>query len=222
MLNSPASREMAAYHIATHTGNPTPGPDPKRAAFLGELEEVGWFPQDVSKRIAVANGPADGKVRTVPAVTLELEAPKSMAVLYGQAPDNDHLVADLRTRDSEDDAWDSVEVRTVEVRTSGISALDGAPGGTLASNQIAVNAITEHWTAAEASTQFPWVCFVPTVSALDFADPETSASTPIPPVPPEGSNFHAYKCASVSSEPARLGHTLLTEELCTFISENLS
>lgn len=222
MLNSPASRQMSSYHIETHEGDPQAAPDPKRAEFLTELRRVGWFPQDVKKRLAVANGPADREVRDLPPdnKTLELAVPKVDVLLYGQADVDDHLVAELKRRASEDDEW-----TTFEVHTSGIPALDGAPGGLLDSNQIAVNALSLVYDPPP-TTSFPWVCFVPTVSALDVADPETAATDPIPSTPPEGCGFDAYKWATPVEDPTDaaqlkyLEHTRITEELCTWLQAN--
>ena len=216
-LNSPASRQMASYHIAALPANPTPVPDPERAKFLSALADVGGFPKKVQKRIAVANGPADRTVRVVPSVTFELESPTREAVLYGQDDKAGHRVAVLQKRPGTQADW-----TPVDVSTTGIPALDGAPGGTLATNQIAVDILKQVFTGAtKLSTAFPWVCFVPTVSAVDVADP-ASATAAIPSSPPPDCIFHAYKCASPSSDPSRLAHTLLTEELCTWITANLA
>lgn len=219
MLNSPAARQMAVYHIEKDTGNPTPALDPMRGTFLRELERVGSFPREVEKRIAVANRPADRQVRPLPSdnKTFELEAPGRQATLYGQDPASGHLVADMKKRGSESQPWTEIQVRT-----SGIPALDGAPGGTLDTNQILVNILEKVFVnATKLEAAFPWGCFVPTVSALDVAAPETDATAPIPSSPPEGCGFDAYQFASSSPDPERLAHTLLTKELCTWLTENL-
>ena len=211
MLNSDASRQMALYHISTHKGNPqAAAPDPLRDSFLAELERVGWFPKQVTKRIGVANGPGNGDVRALPAdnTTLKCNRPTLNVSLYGQAPDDQHLVAQLTGL-----------LNTFAVKTTGVPALDGAPGGTLQTNGIAVNALNEMLPEAP-STDFPWVCFVPTVSAVDVADPKDSATDPIPDAPPQGCGLHAYKCATASDDPKHYAHTLLTEELCTWLLNN--
>ncbi|HEX8156338.1 MAG TPA: hypothetical protein VF526_03030 [Solirubrobacteraceae bacterium] len=207
MLNSPAARQMATYHISTHKNDPQAAPDDLRDTFSDALQRVGSFPQK-PKRIAVANGRADGVIRDLPTdnITL-LWSGKPGATLYGQTPGTGQVVAQLRGL-----------LPNFTVKTDDIPALDGAPGGTLETNGIAVNALTNE--GITASTAFPWVCFVPTVSAVDVADPESSATSPIPPSPPAGCGFHTYKCATASDEPADLEHTRLTRELCTWLLEN--
>jgi hypothetical protein len=55
------------------------------------------------------------------------------------------------------------------------------------------------------------VCFVPVASAVDVADP----SDPYEPVDPDAaSGLHAFKVASQNE-----GHTLLTAELCDWLSQ---
>jgi hypothetical protein len=70
-------------------------------------------------------------------------------------------------------------------------------------------------------TDFPWVCFVPAVSAVDAGDPTTAATAPIPDEPPDGCGLDAYKCATASEDPTHYEHTLLTEELCTWLLQEL-
>jgi len=221
MLNSDASRQMAAYHISTHTDNPVPGPHAERTKFLADLAAVGSFPKGSAdrpiKKIGVANGLANGATRELPAdnvtLTVNIQSLRIEATLYGQKPDPNHVVAKVK------------RLNETIVKTNGIPALDGAPGGTLATNQIAADLINETFADA-ASTKFPWVCFVPSVSAVDFADPETSATVRIPYKPPAACGLDAYKCATAPAPPSDdpkphpHKHTLLTKELCTWLLAN--
>jgi hypothetical protein len=221
MLNSPASKQMSLYHIATHDGDPqAAAPHEMRDDFLDELKRVGWFPKDVQKSIGVANGPAGGEVRALPTdnKTLECDTLPLDVFLYGQAPAQAHLVADLSTT-TYPFLRPPVTVRH-EVHTSDIAALDGAPGGTLETNGLAVTALKTVFPDAP-KTDFPWVCFVPTVSAVDVGDPTNAATAPIPDEPPEGCGLDAYKCATASEDPKHYEHTLLTEELCTWLLHEL-
>jgi len=234
MLNSPAARQMAAYHLDPDADGPgpndpapAPGPAPQRQAFLDELRKVGWFPKGLPdlpiKRIAVANGRADGVGLVLPTDNQTLKCTSGVlgVGLFGQDPAQQHLVANLIKKTVV--PWDKTEVHA-----NGIPALDGAPGGTLDSNRIVVNALRGA-SLFPSNTDFPWVCFVPTVSAADVADPETHATQRIPDDPPDGCWFHAYRCASPAGAPPTGAdeeyhphkHTLLTKELCTWITENI-
>jgi hypothetical protein len=97
------------------------------------------------------------------------------------------------------------------VTTSGIPALDGAPGGTLNSFGIAAKALED--ADYDATVAFPDVCFVAVASAVDFADP-SNPLTPVNEMDPDTSGLHEFKVAWDDES-----HTLLTKELCDWLTE---
>ena len=205
LINSTAARELLWKHTNTHLGlGSTFTADPARQTFLDALEAVGSYPKNV-RRLGVANGRGDGEGLDVSPGAKNLDWPKETlkpgATLYAQDVGTDKKVAELH----------KVIGGATTVKTSGIPALDGAPGGTLDSFGIAAKALDE--AGYTATVAFPDVCFVPVASAVDLADP----SDPFAPVNEMGkdeSGLHEFKVASQNE-----GHTLLTRELCDWLTE---
>lgn len=121
------------------------------------------------------------------------------ATLYAQAEGTSKLVAELRG------------LATTKVKTTGIPALDGAPGGTLDSFAIAADALKD--AGYDATAAFPDVCFVPVASAVDLADP-SDPFAPVDAMDPEGSGVDEFKVASQNGR-----HTLMTQELCDWLTQ---
>jgi hypothetical protein len=211
LMNSPASRELAWMHTDTHLSlDSTFTEDAKRRDFLRDLDDVGSFATGPYK-VGVANGRGDGGPlevepgKPVEAGEKNLEWPKTPqkpgAALYTQDDGTDKLVANL--------------IRLglygpIEVKTSGIPALDGAPGGTLDSFAIAAAALQKAGFAATVT--YPDVCFVPVASAVDLADP-SAPYEPVNGMDKGDSGLNDFKVASNNE-----AHTLLTEELCDWLS----
>ena len=57
-LNTPAARQMLAYHFTTPPAA-TPGPDPLRAGLEADLAAVGGYPTHL-RRVAFSNGSGGG------------------------------------------------------------------------------------------------------------------------------------------------------------------
>ncbi|MER5360403.1 hypothetical protein [Streptomyces sp. NPDC002785] len=206
-INSPAARELLWRHIEKWDG--TPDQSDERAAFLAQMRAVGEWP----RLIGVANGKGDGVGTDARAGELALEG-KGLSVvgtkLYAQSPGNDELVAKLRV----------VTLKTNEVHTSGLPSVDGAPGGSLegfgilADTLNALNPIIGFKTDVRIRSH----CFVPAVSAVDIRDLDTDEElyANISELPPEESALDEFKLASHNE-----GHTLVTEELCTWLLDRL-
>ncbi|MFG2627985.1 hypothetical protein [Streptomyces sp. NPDC048473] len=209
-INSPAARQLLWRHIGKWDG--TPGRSDERAAFLAEMEAIGEWPRR-PRLVGVANGTADGVGTDVQAGELALEG-KGLSVagtkLYTQSPGDNELVAKLRV----------VTLKTNEVRTSGLPSIDGAPGGSLEGFGIladgfnALNPILGFKTDARIRSH----CFVPAVSAVDVGDLDTDEELykDISALPPGASGLDEFKLASQNE-----GHTLVTEELCTWLLDRL-
>lgn len=209
-INSPAARQLLWRHIEEWNG--TPAPSDERAAFLAEMRNVGEWPRR-PRLIGVANGAADGNGTDVRAGELALEG-KGLSVagtaLYTQAPGDGELVATPRV----------VTLKSNEVRTSGLPSIDGAPGGSLEGFGIladgfnALNPILGFKTDVRIRSH----CFVPSVSAVDIRDLDTDEDlyADISALPPEDSGLDDFELASRNA-----GHTLVTEELCTWILDRL-
>jgi hypothetical protein len=206
LINSTAARQLLWKHTETHLGlDSTFTADPARQAFLDALEAAGSFPQNL-RRLAVANGRGDGQGldNVTPGdknLNWTKQSGKPGAALYTQDEGTDKTVAELI----------KIIGGTTTVKTSGIPALDGAPGGTLDSFAIAAKALKDNGYDAEVVS--PDVCFVPVASAVDLADP-SDPFAPVNDMDGGESGLHAFKVASQNE-----GHTLLTQELCDWLTD---
>jgi hypothetical protein len=210
LINSPAARELLWKHTATHTGLDSHfGPDSARDDFVEDLKAIGSYPEQ-PRKLGVANGRGDGNGLEVTPGAANLVWPRELvgliygpgATLYAQKDGTDQVAATLQRVGA---------AGTITVKTSGIPALDGAPGGTLNSFKIAADALKD--AGYEATVAFPDVCFVPVASAVDLADP-SDPYAPINEMNRDGSGLQEFKIASQNE-----GHTLLTSELCTWLTE---
>jgi len=228
LINSPAARELLWKHTATHTGldgvgKPFPA-DAARTDFVDALEALGSFPTKPEKLLGVANGRGDGEglvgelgdplepgVKNLdwpitPGTLIPPKAASPGAALYTQASSTDEaphpLVAELHR---------AASLGTITVKTSGIPALDGAPGGTLNSFALAAGALKAN--GFNASVVYGDVCFVPVASAVDLADP-SNPFAPVNGMDAAASGLTEFKVASQNE-----GHTLITKELCDWLTE---
>jgi hypothetical protein len=220
LINSPASRELLWRHTATHKNasgtaiGATFSADAKRGAFLEALEAVGSWP-DTPTKIAVASGRGDGQgLEVTPGVENLVWTPTRGdnglmgpgATLYAQNEGATQKVAELKR---------ALSAGTFTIKTTGIPALDGAPGGTLDSFGIAKSELER--AGYEATAAFPDVCFVPTASAVDLADP-SDPFTPVDDLDQGSSGLQEYMVAT-DTDPAQWRHTLFTKELCDWLTE---
>ncbi|WP_406383007.1 esterase/lipase family protein [Streptomyces sp. NBC_01618] len=209
-INSPAARQLLWRHIAKWNG--TPEQSDERTAFLAEMADLGEWPRR-PRLIGVANGVADGTGTDVRAGELALEG-KGLSVvgtkLYTQSPGDDELVAKLRV----------VTLNTNEVRTSGLPSLDGAPGGSLEGFGILADAFNalNPLLGFKTDVRIRSHCFVPAVSAVDIRglDTDEELYADISSLPEEESALHDFKLASHNE-----GHTLVTDELSTWLLDRL-
>ncbi|MFF2957850.1 esterase/lipase family protein [Streptomyces sp. NPDC057963] len=209
-INSPAARQLLWRHIGKWDG--TPDRSDERAAFLAEMRSIGEWPRR-PRRIAVANGTGDGVGTDVRPGELALEG-KGLSVLgtklYTQAPGDSELVAKLRV----------VTLKANEVRRSGLPSIDGAPGGSLEGFGIladAFNALSPVL-GFKTDVRIRSHCFVPAVSAVDIRDLDTDEElyANISALPQEDSGLDEFRLASRNE-----GHTLVTQELCTWLLDRL-
>jgi hypothetical protein len=212
LINSTAARELLWKHTATHQNLDAQfDPDPARGEFLSALAALESTPSTL-KKLGVANGRGDGEpLLGVTPGAPNLVWPRKLipdtliygpgATLYAQKDGNDQLVAKLQK---------AALAGEITVKTTGIPALDGAPGGMLDSFGLAGQALKD--AGYQATVAFPDVCFVPVASAVDLAEP----SDPFKPIDEiVGESFlHEYKVASQNER-----HTLLTQELCDWLTE---
>ncbi len=206
-INSPASRQLLWRHI--ETVKDTPAEDKLRTEFLAALEAVGGWPQR-PRKIAVANGKGNGEGTGIEAGAVAFRSTGLLfpgTILYTQAEGDDVLVADLKA------TW----ARNETVTTDGLPEIDSAPGGTLASFGIAANALNKIL-GGRAEAPVPSICFVPSVSAVDVRDPDTTENltVDIGSLDPGLSAFDDFLCASRNE-----GHTAITAELCGWLLSHL-
>lgn len=209
-INSPAARQLLWRHI--EKWDSTPDQSDERGAFLAEMQAVGEWPRR-PRLIGVANGTADGTGTDVRAGELALEG-KGLTVVgtkfYTQAPGLDELVSKLRV----------VTLKTNEVRTKGLPSIDGAPGGSLEGFGILADAFNalNPFLGFKTDVRIRSHCFVPSVSAVDVADLDTDDELykNISSLPEGTGGLDDFKLASRNE-----GHTLVTEELCTWLLDRL-
>ncbi|GAA3886364.1 hypothetical protein GCM10022243_58960 [Saccharothrix violaceirubra] len=195
-INSPASRQLLWRHIETVDG--TPAEDPLRSVFLDELKVYGWWPR-VPRLIGVANGlPERGNGVPPGDVALAVETGWFAGTELTTQPSGEARVARLKGA-----------FQDREVVVSGLSELDGAPGGTLETFGIAGDKLAA---TGKVTVRHRTVGFVPTVSAVAAG----TLDEPYAPIDPDKSELDDYKVAS-ANEP----HTKVTEELGSWIIERL-
>ncbi|MFE5661059.1 esterase/lipase family protein [Streptomyces sp. NPDC056517] len=208
LLNSPAARQMARWHLEKASG--TVKEAPERVEFLQELEELGSWPRSVRK-IGVANGVDTGNGNGIKPDVTAVRADGETLVdtwLKTQAI-GDQEVARLQKKGGE----------AVSVRTSGLPDIDGAPGGlfTAPSEQGDPGSfgLVALLGRLLGNTVDPDVittsCFIPAISALavgDISDPKALYQ----PITPDSSELDAFVAAGRNE-----GHTTMTEELGAWI-----
>ncbi|MFB7919068.1 esterase/lipase family protein [Streptomyces sp. NPDC056061] len=209
-INSPAARQLLWRHIEEWNG--TPGQSAERATFLAEMRRVGEWPRR-PRLIGVANGTGDGTGSDVPAGELALEGrgpSVSGTELHTQAPGDDERAAKLHV----------LTLKPHEVRTRGLPSLDGAPGGQLEGFGILADGLNALGPALGFKTdvRIRSHCFVPSVSAVDIREPDTDETlyADISALPPEDSGLDEFRLAARNE-----GHSLVTEELSTWIIDRL-
>ncbi|MFE0174125.1 esterase/lipase family protein [Streptomyces sp. NPDC059002] len=207
-MNSPAARQLLWQHIAEWGDSPET--DKERGTFLAELERVGGWPAK-PKKIGVANGVRSGEGNGIAPGERAFHG-RGLAItgthLYTQPAGEDQLVAQLRV----------VTLRKPRIRTSGLPEIDGAPGGTLEGFGILADELNKipAFIGLGSTADERAHCFVPTASAVALRDIDTHEKLYEPFADSEKSELDEYLCASQNE-----GHTLITEELCTWILDRL-
>ncbi|MEU6678094.1 hypothetical protein [Streptomyces sp. NPDC046925] len=208
-MNSPAARQLLWQHISEW--GDTPETDKERVEFLAELERVGGWPRR-PKKIGVANGVRTGAGNGI-APGEQAFRGRGLAItgthLYTQPAGEDQLVAQLRV----------VTLRRPQIRTSYLPVIDGAPGGTLEGFGILADELDKipAIIGLGAEAEIREHCFVPAVSAVALRDIDTHEKLYQPfPEKSGDSELDEYRCAGQNE-----GHTLVTEELCTWIMDRL-
>ncbi|MFD7429792.1 esterase/lipase family protein [Streptomyces sp. NPDC059818] len=206
-MDSPAARQMLWRHYDPETGRIEVAPE--RTEFLAALERVGGWPR-IPRTLAVANGRADGV--GLPEVTpgdiaLKIDRIYPGTTFYTQAEGNGVTAAQLNRR------FPKAE-RTIT--TNGFPEVDGAPGGTLHTYKILADAMKK--AGAKVDLRHASVCFVPSVSAVAIRDVEKQDDlyVNIDKLEVEESEVDEFLCSSTTT-----GHTVMTEELCTWLLERL-
>ncbi|MFF9765809.1 hypothetical protein ACF1GT_04210 [Streptomyces sp. NPDC014636] len=209
LIRSPAAQQLlwawvedAKYSGAVATSSEL------RKQFLAELQEYGQFPVR-PRKLGVANGMGNGTGRDLPPgeTVFDWRLPLIAAASARIQPDNgEHQpIGEMKALG---------QVRRGS--TSHVPALDGAPGGSLASFGMIADALK-----AEIRQEHRSGCFVPAVSAvaLDF-DPVAWDVNPyedIESLPAEKSMLDEFKCDSKNTE-----HSQVTETLADWILERIT
>jgi hypothetical protein len=162
VLNSPASRQMLAYHF-TVPASSTGAPDPLKTALDAELAALGW--PALSRNVAAANGSGAGQSQgfTPAAKIVDWNYDIGIAVVRGNVwavPDG----GPAQIFDGRQFVLFSTN-RTLAVTVSGTAPYDGAPGGSRNSMQQMDESAAP---VGDIVALHDSHCFIPTVSALDF------------------------------------------------------
>ncbi|GHB38488.1 hypothetical protein GCM10010347_04900 [Streptomyces cirratus] len=211
-INSPAARQLLAWHIAEWDGKP--GADEMREQFLAELNRMGNWPA-VPVKIGVANGVATGQGNGIKPGDHAVEG-KGLSILgthlYAQRGGDNQIVATLRL---------VTPPPAKEVPTDDLPEIDGAPGGTLEGFGILADKLNEQSPilGLKTSAHIRHHSFVPSVSAVAIRDVTTDADlyANIDGLNPETSELDHFRLAS-QNEP----HTLMTTELGGWIVEQIA
>ncbi|WP_017589512.1 esterase/lipase family protein [Nocardiopsis ganjiahuensis] len=192
-INSDAARQLLWRHVESVEAEPAE--DALRTEFLAELERVGSWPK-VPRLIGVANGTGNGVGPGVPpgedAVTVSGGWFAGTA-LYTQAEGEKQLVAQLKGQFAEK-----------EVRTTGLPALDGAPGGTLETFGIAGDRLE---LTGPTEVTHRSVCFVPSVSAVAIGDLDDPYSA-VDALHRESSDLDDFLLAETNEPHSHMSRTL--------------
>ncbi|MFE6101047.1 esterase/lipase family protein [Streptomyces laurentii] len=208
LLNSPAAKQMARWHLPKADG--TAEQAPERVAFLQALDEIGGWPRAVRK-IGVANGvdTGDGNGVKPDAVAVRCDGETLTDTWLKTQAQGEQEVARLQKAGEE----------ALVVRTSGLPEVDGAPGGLFTVPSPAGDTgsfgLAGLLMALLGNEVDPDViatsCFVPSVSAVaagDVADQNALYQA----ITPDRSDLDAFLCASRNE-----GHTTMTEELGAWV-----
>ncbi|MFD3413876.1 esterase/lipase family protein [Streptomyces cyaneofuscatus] len=206
-MDSPAARQMLWQHYDKDTGKI--GVAPERTEFLAALERLGGWPM-IPRKIAVANGRADGTglPDVMPGETaLRIERIYPGTTFYTQAQGDDTTVAYLNRRFPKADKT---------ITTDGFPELDGAPGGTLHTYKILADSLEK--LGGKAELRHESVCFVPSVSAVAVRDVDKQEDLyrSIGEADAEESELDSFLCSTTTT-----AHTAITEQLCTWIMDQL-
>jgi hypothetical protein len=185
LLNSPAARQLLWRHISTVDQTIPQRPDPLREEFLTRLNDLGGWPR-TPRNIGVAAGRGDGTGNGVPLGTEALRCKNGRftgTTLITEAGVDKNLVAKLIV-----DGNPSIDIHTIDT-----PALDSAAGGTLNSFPLAAQALGIPLT----EVPYPFTCFVPAVSAVAVADPDSLDS----PINLPASELDDFRCSSTVSLP---------------------
>ncbi|MEZ0070968.1 hypothetical protein [Planotetraspora sp. GP83] len=208
-INSPASRQLLWQHIAEWKDAPATARE--RVEFLAALERVGGWPR-IPRLIGVANGVGSGEGNGIKPGQTAVRG-TGLAItgtdLRTQPTGNDSLVATLRV----------VTLQRPEIHAPGLPDIDGAPGGALEGFGILadeLNKLTHLGLAVDNPIRSH--CFVPAVSAVAVRDIATHDDlyVDIDSLSPDDSELDDFKLASKNE-----GHTTITEELCSWIIDQL-
>lgn len=208
LLNSPAAKEMARWHIGKVDAEPKQASE--RLAFLRKLDDIGEWPRNVRK-IGVANGvdTGAGNGAEADAIAVRGDGETLKDTWLKIQAQGDQIVARLQKAGEE----------ATMVRTSGLPDIDGAPGG-LFTMQSPVGDTGSFGLAALLMTLLgnavdPDVittsCFIPAISAVasgDINDPKALYR----PIAADDSALDAFLCAGRNE-----GHTTMTVELGEWI-----
>ncbi|GAA0969144.1 hypothetical protein [Actinocorallia libanotica] len=207
-MNSPAARQMLAWHLEAWDG--VPGVDPLRTEFLQQLQQVGGWPR-IPRLLGIADGAGDGTGNGIAAgatAVLGTGATISGTDLRTQPKAPDTLAARLRV-------GGDVE----EVHAPDVPPVDGAPGGTMNGFEVLADVLNSLPAEYGMAVDNPIAghCFVPSISSTAIRDiTEKDLYLDIDSLSPDESDLDDFLCASTNG-----GHTEITEEAAYWLIDRL-
>jgi hypothetical protein len=201
-LASPSAQQMLLQWVPPYaqwqSGRQYPLASPERQRFVDDLRAQGWMPQKLH-RVGVADGVGTGVGNGVPEAAYTLKFSLSIfhwADMWAASQVPNKVVAMVNGIEQ----WEWKH---------GAQRIDGAPGGTSDSWQVAFSKLPGLFN----KLHHPNHCFVPTTSACAVSSHDLYISN----IAQRPSDLHAFKFSSTTN----LGHVVLPEELKSFLVEQI-
>jgi hypothetical protein len=201
-LASPSAQQMLLQWIPPYaqwqSGRQYPLASPERQRFVDDLRAQGWMPQKL-RRVGVADGVGTGVGNGVPEGAYALKFSLSIwhwADMWAARQVPNKVVAMVNG----DEQWEW---------RHGAQRIDGAPGGTTNSWQVAFDNLPGWFNRL----YHPNHCFVPATSACAIASHDLYINN----LAQRPSDLHAFKFSSTTN----LGHVVLPVELKSFLVEQI-
>jgi len=167
MLNMPFSKQMLIYHYTeTNLLTNVPNPHPLKKEFMDELDNLGNYPKNVRK-IAISNGNAQGQGLSFQPgdQLLDFEVDLFIAKAMGNAWSLPNSMQEITIFHGLFQNVPDIPNNSEMIKIKGTQFFDNVPGSTQPTNKKIADG---ELPTGDITTENPYHCFVPTISALDI------------------------------------------------------